>query len=352
MSELDPQQTKRDGNSVRRRAWWLPALKAVLAAGIIGWLCTGPLNMRLLSGVLGSGHLAFLGAIVFASMFLPAIRWYWLLRIQRLNVTLWAVVRMTWIGYVTGLILPGAVSGDLAKGYLVLRDQPEGRARGLSTVLVDRFIGLYTMMTLGVVAAARFEAMYQTTAAVHAMLAGLLVLLTGATSGAVALLVAPVRRVLARVVPTTLAAAGTESYRLYVNAKLALTGCLVLSLASSAVTAMSLAAADRTLSGNVSWTASLVAGPLVILANSLPITPGGIGVAEATSSQLFAVLGSTNGAEMMLVLRLAMTVLSLPAVLLLFTRQPVRLTSSSGPADTACDEASHVDARSESRRAA
>jgi uncharacterized membrane protein YbhN (UPF0104 family) len=59
----------------------------------------------------------------------------------------------------------------------------------------------------------------------------------------------------------------------------------------------------------------LLAGPLVIVANCLPIAPGGVGVAEAASSQLFGVFGVTAGAEVMVALRLILAVLSLPGAL-------------------------------------
>jgi uncharacterized membrane protein YbhN (UPF0104 family) len=81
----------------------------------------------------------------------------------------------------------------------------------------------------------------------------------------------------------------------------------------------------------VSWSASLLIGPLVVLANCLPFTPGGIGVAEATSSQLFRGVGSTSGAEMMLAIRLMMALLSLPALLILFGRREADTSSPTHP---------------------
>ncbi|MNC96004.1 hypothetical protein D3C83_132610 [compost metagenome] len=49
-----------------------------------------------------------------------------------------------------------------------------------------------------------------------------------------------------------------------------------------------------------------------MLANCLPISPGGIGVAEAASEGLFAVFAVTVGAEMMLLVRLVTVVVSIP----------------------------------------
>ena len=49
---------------------------------------------------------------------------------------------------------------------------------------------------------------------------------------------------------------------------------------------------------------SIMVAPLVILANTLPITPGGIGVAESASAVLYALVGVPGGANGMLLTRM------------------------------------------------
>ena len=46
-----------------------------------------------------------------------------------------------------------------------------------------------------------------------------------------------------------------------------------------------------------------VIAPLVILANTLPFTPGGVGVAEGASAGLYAMVGVAGGANGMLLTR-------------------------------------------------
>ena len=81
-------------------------------------------------------------------------------------------------------------------------------------------------------------------------------------------------------------------------------GCFGLSLLSSVMTITSLAVAGRLLGEMVAWDAAFLAGPLIVVANCLPITPSGIGLAEAASSELFAGLGASGGAEMMVLVRI------------------------------------------------
>jgi uncharacterized protein (TIRG00374 family) len=56
---------------------------------------------------------------------------------------------------------------------------------------------------------------------------------------------------------------------------------------------------------------SFVIAPLVILANALPITPGGIGIAEAASAGLYTIVGQTGGANGMLLTRLIIIIYSM-----------------------------------------
>lgn len=88
-----------------------------------------------------------------------------------------------------------------------------------------------------------------------------------------------------------------------------------------------LAVAGRVLGERVPWDAAFLAGPLIVVANCLPITPGGIGLAEAVSSELFASLGSADGAEMMILTRICIALVALPGVLPLLRSADFRETS-------------------------
>jgi uncharacterized membrane protein YbhN (UPF0104 family) len=107
-------------------------------------------------------------------------------------------------------------------------------------------------------------------------------------------------------------------------------GCFGLSLLSSLMTIASFAVAGGLLGQTVTWDAAFLAGPLVIVANCLPFTPGGIGLAETVSSELFAHLGSAYGAEIMVLTRICGALLSLPGIL------PILM--SAGPGDESLSE--------------
>ena len=105
-----------------------------------------------------------------------------------------------------------------------------------------------------------------------------------------------------------------SSYR---QSKATVIGCIGLSLVSHSLILLALAAAAGTLALAIPLTTVFQVGPLVLIANSLPITPGGAGVGEAASHTLFAALNFAGGGEAMVILRIAVILASVPAALLI-----------------------------------
>jgi len=290
--------------------------KIGLAAGLLAWLVlSGRLHLDRLASVSLDWRFAVLLALVVGSMIVPVFRWWWLLRIQGLREPLGRVLGLTWAGYLTALVLPGAASGDLAKTYLILRRRSQARARAFSTVLADRFLGLHSLFCLGALSAVWIASDGRAGMAGRAMAAATLLPLTAMTLALAALLCRPTRKVLFRILPGAWRDAWDESFALYREGFPHVLGCFGLSLLSSVMTISSLAVAGRLLGEVVAWDAAFLAGPLIVVANCLPITPGGVGLAEAASSELFARLGAACGAELMVLTRICTALVSLPGVL-------------------------------------
>lgn len=86
--------------------------------------------------------LAAAGTLAFgAALLLIAVRWRMLLKIQDINVSLWEVTRLTFLGQFFNAIVPGTVGGDLVKAYYVAKHTPKVAAVVVS-VFVDRLLGL------------------------------------------------------------------------------------------------------------------------------------------------------------------------------------------------------------------
>jgi uncharacterized membrane protein YbhN (UPF0104 family) len=70
---------------------------------------------------------------------------------------------------------------------------------------------------------------------------------------------------------------------------------------------------------DLDWKIILLAVPFIFIANVLPISPGGIGVGETAAAFLFATLGVTEGATIMLVVRVWLVLIQLSGSMVYLT---------------------------------
>jgi hypothetical protein len=102
----------------------------------------GPKNWALL----GVALLVFL-----AAQLLTIVRWYWLVRALDLPFRWNDALRLGFLGYLLTFVSLGAVGGDLLKAFFVAREQPGRRVEAFATVIVDRILGLYSLLLLAAV---------------------------------------------------------------------------------------------------------------------------------------------------------------------------------------------------------
>ncbi len=83
---------------------------------------------------------------------LSFLRWFWLLREAKVEVSAGFVLKLHMIGLFFNGVLPGGNGGDIIKGFYLLRgrDKAEGAA-ALGTIVIDRFAGLLGLLWLGAV---------------------------------------------------------------------------------------------------------------------------------------------------------------------------------------------------------
>jgi hypothetical protein len=86
--------------------------------------------------------------------YLGALRWQLLLRGQNLHLKFKDTFSLTWIGIFFNTALPGAVSGDVVKGYYIVRKQADGKGKikAFTTLLLDRLLGLSALVIVSFVA--------------------------------------------------------------------------------------------------------------------------------------------------------------------------------------------------------
>jgi glycosyltransferase 2 family protein len=239
-----------------------------------------------------------------------SIRASLLFRSARLSLSPANGFQLNLIGFLFSTFLPGAAGGDIARLVYATR-QNHGRRAEVATVLIlDRFVGLFSLVVLPILLAPFFLDLLRSLSMLRrllytdALLAGLMVasvaLVTSSAftrSWVVRSLGAwPTIKNLAVRVLDAMAAQGKARSTLFFAFVLS----LLANLALIVVTALGLYAVNPQ---SFSTRLALVA-PIGHLANSLPLTPGGIGVGEAAFNALFKLTGIRGGAEALLCVRL------------------------------------------------
>jgi uncharacterized protein (TIRG00374 family) len=87
----------------------------------------------------------------FFCIFLCNIRWYLLLGSQQVRLAFGRTLVLYFIGQFFSSFMPGGTSGDLIKAIYVAREVPDKKTEVVSTVFIDRIIGLLGLIILCVI---------------------------------------------------------------------------------------------------------------------------------------------------------------------------------------------------------
>src|SRR5690606_20782144 len=83
---------------------------------------------------------------------LSFVRWWLLTRALSLQVVLTDALRLGSIGFALNFVALGNVGGDLFKAILLAKEQPGRRTEAVASVIIDRLMGLMSMLVLASVA--------------------------------------------------------------------------------------------------------------------------------------------------------------------------------------------------------
>jgi len=123
-------------------------LKLALAASIVYYMiATGTLNLHDIAQLTQKKLLIFkVIVMILAGYSLLTIRWYMLLTCQGVAASFSAVTRITCIGLFFNSFMLGSVGGDLIKAFYIAKENTGYRTRAIMSILVDRIIGLETLL--------------------------------------------------------------------------------------------------------------------------------------------------------------------------------------------------------------
>jgi glycosyltransferase 2 family protein len=238
------------------------------------------------------------------------------------------------IGALFNTIIPGAVSGDLVKAYYVSLRYPDMRTQAVTTIFLDRIVGLTSLLTLSAVAGgwnfgritrdARVEVLYWTVVAAAfavlalpaaaAMMSGRIVKASEGAAKRFPLLKPIVKGVRA------MAAFYSSPFTLAVAFSISFLGqfatCFGLYVVGLSIGAQSIPIAQL-----------LFVIPLGLAAMALPIAPAGLGVGQVVFYSLFADLlpgAGPIGASMATIYQVVYVLVSLSGMLFYFAETSMR----------------------------
>jgi hypothetical protein len=275
----------------------LTSAKFVLAAGILIYLVfSGRDAFAQLSANTIDWPIMF-GALV-ATLAMAAIsyvRWHILIRAIGIEARLIDTMRLGALGFALNFVSPGSIGGDFFKAVFLAHGHPGRRPEAIATVIIDRVMGLLTMLLLasfGIVVVGLLS-----TATPNLKIFYEMILLMSAvlTAGCLAFLFIPVMTgpwviSLAEKVPVagkaiarmlaTVPVYRTQKWKLFVAFVMSIVMALLY------VTSYYLVARGLPIKAP-SWSEHLVIVPVAGLVGAVPLTPNGLGTTELAIKELY-----------------------------------------------------------------
>jgi glycosyltransferase 2 family protein len=281
------------------RARLLFAAKLVFSALLL-WVVLRKLNYQDIAGRLRAANPRWLALALLSSpvvMALSAKRWQVL---SQGLLTFGRAFRYTWIGLFFGSIMPGMVSGDIAKGFSLAAKSADARDERLPiSILFDKLVGLWVLLALFCVVALILLATHSETMAGmrHLVIVGIIGTLLGLMAGVGIMHPAGsglARRLIGKLPVRVLASFGgraLDAVEVYAAQPWRIAQALALSLASHGLNCVSFWLVLRALAIPAGLPFAAVLYPMLSLLLAVPVSVSGIGVRDVFIFSLFKTFG-------------------------------------------------------------
>lgn len=256
-------------------------------------------------------------ALILFDTWLMAIRLAILFRPLGLHLTVSQSMKLTLVGVFFRTFLPGVAGGDAVKLFYAAKGLAGRRVDIVTIVLFDRAIGMFSLLIMPLLFAPFLPRSIWESRVIDDVLAA-----CATVSGCMLLGFAlcipfakPLDRMAKWVLRSTRIAAlpgqmmrAVGMYGRHLRRAGAALGLSV--VANSSLVVVMMLAVVALNPSSADWKMCLLI-PVGFIANSLPITPGGLGVGEAAFNELFKMVGLHGGGEALLCWRIWFTLVSL-----------------------------------------
>jgi hypothetical protein len=283
-------------------------LKILLVGSILVYLVqSGRLNFEKLMLFKDAPEILALmvGALVLVVVPMATFRWWLLLRAIGVQVNPKQTFILTWIGNFFNTTLPGAVTGDVVKGYYVIKAQhEEGRTRAFMTLLIDRIVGLFGLIVMAFLALVLNLELILSQERLHS-LAWMITVLFGATVVFYAIAVFPFKegrdpfiRLFQRLPAKKISLKVYSAFKSYQHQKSTLLLTLLLAIGIHTLIAqLFFQVANLMGLKEMELATQFFLMPIGLITVAIPIAPGGIGIGHAAFESLYQLAGFSGGAD-------------------------------------------------------
>lgn len=232
---------------------------------------------------------AFILSIILVgiTLMVGAIRWRMALVVQGLPLSWWRTTEISFVAAFFNSFLLGSTGGDLLKAYYAARETHHKKAEAVTTVFVDRLVGLFTMllfacvmMPLNLGLLLEHKKLAAVSGLVVAMFFACCVIVVIAFSKVLDGRFPKVQSWLHRLPKLNSIERSLAACRLYGAARRFQINAVVLSTLVNVLCVLQAIVLCRGLNLEVSSLALFVIIPIITCISALPITPSGLGVRE------------------------------------------------------------------------
>ena len=212
---------------------------------------------------------------------------------------------LTWIGNFFNTTLPGAVTGDVVKGYYVIKaQQEEGRTRAFMTLLIDRFVGLFGLIVMAFLALIFNLELILSQERLHS-LAWMIVALFGGTVLFYAIALFPFKkghdpflRLFQRLPASKFSIKVYSAFKRFQHKKTTLFLTLLLSIGLHTLIALIFFQVAHLIGiKEMELATQFFLMPIGLITIAIPIAPGGIGIGHVAFESLYQLAGLSGGAD-------------------------------------------------------
>ncbi|MBC8259683.1 MAG: flippase-like domain-containing protein [SAR324 cluster bacterium] len=245
------------------------------------------------------------GVLIFAVVPMATFRWWLLLKAIGVPLEPKQAFVLTWIGNFFNTTLPGAVTGDVVKGYYVIKAQEEeGRTRAFMTLLIDRFVGLFGLIVMAFFALLFNLELILAQEQLHS-LAWMITALFGGTVLFYLIALYPFKqghdpflRLFQRLPASKFSIKVYSAFKIFQHQKITLISTLLLAIGIHTLIALIFFQVTQLMGiKEMELATQFFLMPIGLITVAIPIAPGGIGIGHAAFESLYQLAGFSGGAD-------------------------------------------------------